>query len=235
MKSVLLTRSLEDNYDIIRELEQDHLKNYSFKYICSPLVEYQALPLDITLLHDYPNVIITSKFAAKILAGHQNLEKKNMWVVGNSSRLILEQNNFVVQYVATNIQNLLENIPPEIYNQTIYLSSNEITQDLPQAIKRHIIYRVKYATRLHQIAEIEKGINFILLYSQNSTKIFIELLIKNNLLKLLANSLVITISKKVANIISSFTKNVVYCDDGQPQQMLELLIYNAQNNAEIRN
>lgn len=231
MKSVLLTRSLEDNYDIIRELEQDYLKDYSFNYICCPLVEYQTLPLNATslntILHDYPNVIITSKFAARILAGHQNIEKKNMWIVGNSSKLILEQNNFVAQYVATNIQNLLANIPPEIYNQTIYLSSNEITQDLPQAIKRHIIYQVKYATKLHQIAEIEKGINFILLYSQNSTKTFIELLIKNNLLKSLANSLVITISEKVANIISSFTKNVVYCDNGQPQQMLELLIYNA--------
>ncbi|WP_341756447.1 MULTISPECIES: uroporphyrinogen-III synthase [unclassified Candidatus Tisiphia] len=233
MKSVLLTRSLEDNYDIIRELERNY--ECRFNYICCPLVEYQTLPLDATLLHDYPNIIITSKFAAKILAGHQNLAKKNMWIVGNSSRIILEQNNLIVQYVASNIQNLLENIPPAIYDQTIYLSSNEITQDLPQAIKRHIIYQVKYATKLQQMAEIEKGINFILLYSQNSTKTFLELLIKNNLLKLLANSLVITISKKVANIISSFSKNVVYCDNGQPQQMLELLIYHAQNNAQVRN
>ncbi|MCC8416678.1 MAG: hypothetical protein LN575_04960 [Rickettsia endosymbiont of Gnoriste bilineata] len=232
MKSVLLTRSLEDNYDIIQELQRNH--QCSFNYICCPLVEYQTLPLDGTLLYDYPNVIITSKFAAKILARHQNIEKKNIWIVGNSSKLILEQNNFIVQYVASNVQELLENIPPEIYHQTVYLSSNEITQDLPQAIKRHIIYQVKYATKLQHIAEIEKGINFILLYSQNCTKTFIELLIKNNLLESLANSLVITISKKVANIISSFTKNVVYCDNGQPQQMLELLIYNAQNNAKIR-
>jgi uroporphyrinogen-III synthase len=223
MKSVLLTRSLEDNNEIIRELE----KNCGFKYICSPLVEYQALPLNSTILHNYVNIIVTSKFAARILAGHQELEQKNLWIVGNSSKLILEQKNFVVRYVATNIQDLLENMPQEIYEQTIYLSSNEITQDLPQKIKRHIIYRVKYATQLYQIAEIEKGINFILLYSQNSTKTFIELLIKNNLLKLLDNSLVITISEKVANIIRYFAKNVVYCDNGQPQQMLELLIYNA--------
>lgn len=223
MKSVLLTRSLEDNNETIRELE----KNCSFKYICSPLVEYQALPLNSTILHNYVNIIVTSKFAARILAGHQEVEQKNVWIVGNSSKLILEQRNFVVRYVATNIQDLLENIPQEIYEQTIYLSSNEITQDLPQKIKRHIIYQVQYATQLYQIAEIEKGINFILLYSQNSTKTFIELLIKNNLLKLLDNSLVITISEKVANIIRYFAKNVVYCDNGQPQQMLELLIYNA--------
>ncbi|MDR0329561.1 MAG: uroporphyrinogen-III synthase [Rickettsia sp.] len=227
MKSVLLTRSLEDNNEIIRELE----KNCSFKYICSPLVEYQALPLNSTILHNYVNIIVTSKVAARILAGHQEVEQKNVWVVGNSSKLILEQRNFVVRYVATNIQDLLENIPQEIYEQTIYLSSNEITQDLPQKIKRHIIYQVKYATQLYQIAEIEKGINFILLYSQNTTKTFIELLIKNNLLKLLDNSLVITISEKVANIIRYFAKNVVYCDNGQPQQMLELLI----DNAKIRN
>lgn len=223
MKSVLLTRSLEDNNETIRELE----KNCSFKYICSPLVEYQALPLNSTILHNYVNIIVTSKFAARILAGHQEVEQKNVWIVGNSSKLILEQRNFVVRYVATNIQDLLENIPQEIYEQTIYLSSNEITQDLPQKIKRHIIYQVQYATQLYQIAEIEKGINFILLYSQNSTKTFIELLIKNNLLKLLDNSLVITISEKVANIIRYFAKNVVYCDNVQPQQMLELLIYNA--------
>ncbi|BFD45863.1 MAG: palindromic element RPE1 domain-containing protein [Rickettsia endosymbiont of Sergentomyia squamirostris] len=223
MKSVLLTRSLEDNNETIRELE----KNCSFKYICSPLVQYQALPLNSTILHNYVNIIVTSKFAARILAGLQEVEQKNVWIVGNSSKLILEQRNFVVRYVATNIQDLLENIPQEIYEQTIYLSSNEITQDLPQKITRHIIYQVQYATQLYQIAEIEKGINFILLYSQNSTKTFIELLIKNNLLKLLDNSLVITISEKVANIIRYFAKNVVYCDNGQPQQMLELLIYNA--------
>lgn len=99
--------------------------------------------------------------------------------------------------------------------------------DLAAEIRREIIYEVEYASDLHQIDEIQKGINYILLYSHNSTNTLIELFTKNNLLPLLKNSIAITISKKVADNIRFFVKNVVYCDDGRPEQILELLSYDA--------
>jgi uroporphyrinogen-III synthase len=232
MKSLLLTRSLEDNYSIIKELKQ---KAIYFNYISSPLVEYEDLGLDDNILANYSNVIITSKYAAKILASwyideqysDSYVNKKNIWLVGKSSKLLLSSKHFLIKYVAINVEELVKNLPHELYRQAIYLSSNEITQDFHAEIDRCVIYQVKYATKLQQIAEIKKGVDYILLYSQNSAKTLIELLRKNDLLKLLAGSTVIAISSKVANIIRSFTKNVIYCDHGKSEKMLELLIDNA--------
>lgn len=222
MKSVLLTRSEEDNLEIIRSLQPN-----TFKFICSPLVKYKSLQISENI-KDYSDIIITSKYAAKILAGNSKVwdDKKNIWLVGKSSIGIL-QNKFEIQYVAANIEELMQQLPQEIYSRTIYLSSNEITKDLPAEIRREIIYEVEYASDLHQIDEIQKGISYILLYSNNSTNTLIELFTKNNLLPLLKNSIAITISKKVADNIRFFVKNVVYCDNGKPEQILELLSYDA--------
>lgn len=240
MKSVLLTRSAEDNDDIIRMLEsknfasdKEQLLNQrpKFKYICSPLIKYRELGFNPAILYDYNNIIITSKVATKLFVSqfnqqpnlqHQNPIKK-IWVVGDSSNIILGQHNFTIAYKAQNIQELIENIPPQLYKQSIYLSSNEITQDLPSAIKRQIIYEVQYANTLHHIEEIKKGVDYILLYSQNSAKTLVTLLKQNNLLELFFSTKVITISEKVATIIRFFTKNVIYCNGGQPEEMLTLL------------
>lgn len=235
MKSVLLTRSAEDNYDIIRMLEskyfalgQAQLLNHrpKFQYICSPLIKYRELGFNPAILYDYNNIIITSKVATKLFISqfskHQN-SVKQIWVVGDSSNIILRQHNFTVAYKAQNIQELIENIPTQLYKQSIYLSSNEITQDLPSAIKRQIIYEVQYANTLHHIEEIKKGVDYILLYSQNSAKTLVTLLKQNNLLELFFSTKLITISEKVATIIRFFTKNVIYCNEGKPEEMLILL------------
>ena len=235
MKSVLLTRSQADNYDIIRALEDNDIK-CNFNYISSPLVKPKNLRISSNILRDYHNIIVTSKFATKILVTwsakqsslvNNPIIKKNIWVVGNSSKLILEQNNFIIKYVAENVEDLIRNLPQAIYHQTIYLSANEITQELPNQIDRKIIYEITYANKLQKIKELEQGVDYILLYSQNSARTLIELLIQYNLLAILSNCLIITISKKVADIIRSFTKNVVYCYSGKTNQMLELLIRDA--------
>ncbi len=231
MKSILLTRSIEDNYDIIRTIENNNRAlEQKFKYICSPLVQYKDLNFDPRILFNYTNIIITSKFAAKLfvslISRYPGFKKdninQNFWVVGNISNIILTQNNLIVSGVARNIQQLIKNFPPEFYKQTIYLSSNEITQELPSSITRQIIYEVQYISQLHNIEEIKKGVDYILLYSQNSAKTLIKLLADNKLLELLSNSQVIAISKKVADIIKIFSKNVIYCEDGKPEQMLTI-------------
>lgn len=226
MKSVLLTRSAEDNLEIISSLQTG-----VFKYICSPLVQYKSLQITDNI-EDYSDIIITSKYAAKILTNYAKglLLKKNIWLVGKSSAQML-QDKFEIQYVAANIEELMKQLPQEIYNKAIYFSSNEITKDLPIEIKRIIVYEVEYAKDLCQIEEIQKGINYILLYSYNTTNTLIKLFTKNNLLPILVDSTVIAISEKVADNIRFFVKNVVYCDYGKPEQMLELLL----NDTKYRN
>ncbi len=133
-------------------------------------------------------------------------------------------------YTAKNVEDLIKHFPPDLYEQTIYLSSNEITQDLPSKIARHIIYNVEYLNELPVsiIKEFNNNIDFILLYSQNSARTLVKLLLQNNLLEYLQDSLVVAISLKVANIVRPFIKNVVYCDDQNLNDIIKLLSENAQ-------
>ena len=221
MKSVLLTRNIEENNEIINEISE---YNLDLRYIHCPLIKYETLGFNIDILNDYSNIIITSKYAANILAGY-NL-KQDIWVVGSKSKRLLSKD---VIYTAKNVEDLIKHFPPDLYEQTIYLSSNEITKDLPNKIARHVIYNVEYLNELlvSVIKEFKNNIDFILLYSQNSAKTFIKLLLQNNLLGYLQNNLVVAISLKVANIVRPFIKNVVYCDDQNPNDIIKLLSENA--------
>ena len=224
MKSVLLTRSLEENRKIIKEMSKSNL---DLHYIHCPLIKYKILDFNVNILANYSNIIITSKYAAIIITKYYI--NQNIWVVGNTSKKLLENKGLKVTYTAKNLEDLIEHFPPKLYEQTIYLSSNEITKDLPNEIARHIIYSVEYLNELPVsiIKEFEKNIDFILFYSQNSAKTLVKLLLQNNLLQYVQDSLVVAISLKVANIVRPFTKNVVYCDDQNPNDIIKLLSENA--------
>ncbi|XVN40555.1 MAG: hypothetical protein RCO49_07125 [Rickettsia endosymbiont of Argas persicus] len=224
MKSVLLTRSLEANQETIEEISK---YNLNFRYIECPLIKYKTLNFDTSLLKNYSNIIITSKYAATIIAEYKL--KHNIWVVGDRSKQLLENKNLKIAYTAQNVDDLISRFPADLYEQTIYLSSNEITKDLPDKIKRHIIYNVEYLNDLplSVIKELKNSVDFILLYSQNSSKILVELLHHNNLPEYIQDSLVIAISVKVANIVRPFFKNVIYCDEQNPNNIIKLLSENA--------
>ncbi|ADE30005.1 palindromic element RPE1 domain-containing protein [Rickettsia prowazekii] len=267
MKSVLLTRNIQENNETIQEINK---YNLDLRYIHCSLIKYKTLDFNINILNNYSNIIITSKYAAHILADY-NL-KQDIWVVGNKTKQLLGKK---VIYTANNIADLIQHFPTDLYKHTIYLSSNEITQDLPNKIARHIIYNVEYLNELpiSIIQEFENiryfskpayrnafkantirattaykkvfndpslgstyplevplgkmSIDFILLYSQNSAKTLVRLLLQNNLLQYLQDSLVIAISLKVANIVRPFIKNVVYCDNQSPHDIIKLLYENA--------
>lgn len=222
MKSVLLTRHIEENNETIKEISK---YNLDLRNIHCPLIKYKTLDFNIDILDNYSNIIITSKYAASILTGH-NL-KQDIWVVGSKSKRLLGKK---VMYTAKNVEDLIKHFPPDLYEQTIYLSSNEITKDLPSKIARHIIYNVEYLNELPVsiIKEFKNNIGFILLYSQNSARTLVKLLLQNNLLEYLQDSLVVAINLKVANIVRPFIKNVVYCDDQNLNDIIKLLSENAQ-------
>ena len=152
-----------------------------------------------------------------------------MWGIGSKSKKLLESKGLKVVYAAKNVNDLITHFPADLYDRTIYLSSNEITKDLPDKITRHIIYNVEYLNDLplFVVKEFKSSVDFILLYSQNSADTLIKLLRQNNLLEYLQNSLVLAISAKVANIIRPFIKNVIYCDDQNPNDIIRLLFENA--------
>lgn len=233
MTSVLLTRSTQENQELIPTLRQ---RNFSITDC--PLIEYKNLEFDfLNVLENYPNIIITSKYAAKLLllASVQNnikIANHNAWAVGEVSYKILKQAGFIVKYVAKNVQDLIKNLPPHIYNTAIYLSANEITMHLPKEIKRQVIYEVTYNSEIKEnnLQDINNGIDYILLYSRNCAKTLVKLLFKYDLTKKLENATVITISLGVANIIRQHFKNVIYSKESQTA-MIELLI----KDAEVKN
>lgn len=221
MKSVLLTRSWEANLETTQEIGK------YFHYINCPIIKYKTLDFDANILKNYLNIIVTSKYAAIIIAKCEL--NHNIWVVGDKSREILINKGFTIAYAGKNVDDLMQHFPDDLYEQAIYLSSNEITKDLPDKIKRYIIYNVEYLNELplSVVKELKNPVDFILLYSQNSAKTLLKLLSENNLLEYLQNSLVIAISLKVANIVRPFFKNVVYCDDQNPNDLIKLLFENA--------
>jgi len=225
MKSILLTRSNENNKNIIKKLNNYKLQEQEFEYIECPLLEYKNCQLDSSILKEYSNIIITSKYAANIISSWHISEIKGLWIVGNKSQSILQNSRFEIRYVAKNVQDLINNLPSKLYAKSIYLSSNKITQDLPSAIKREIIYQVEYKEYIPEIEKIKKGVDYILLYSQNCASTLLHLLIENNLVSLLLHATIIAISAKVANIVRPFTKNMFYCNSNKPEEMLELLMY----------
>lgn len=226
-KSIWLTRSTAENQVLINKL-----RKYNFLLIDSPLIMYSNVDFDANILKKYSNIIITSKYAANILVDTSfrcNFKHLSAWVVGKISAEILASIDINVKFIARNVAELVDNIPENTYNSSIYLSSNEITKPLPSKITRYIIYNVKYINQIDQqtTSAINKGIDYILLYSQNCAKTLINLLVEQNLINLLLNTTVITISDKVAKEILPYFKTVLYCDKGRTNQIIELLITHA--------
>lgn len=240
MTTILLTRSQEENLKLKRQL-----KKYDFNCIAWPLIKYVNVKWDIKVLSLYSYIIITSVKGAKILAElfHHNLNKNktilsekdttllevnkfSCWVVGRKAAALIRKIGMKINYIAANIDELIEYLPKNIYKKTIYLSSNKITRPLSPQIKRQIIYNVIYCNELtsYQLKSIKKGIDYLLFYSQNCVKTFTKLIVKYKIAKMLENSIIIAISLKVANTASAFFTNRLYCEKGKPEQMIKILI-----------
>lgn len=234
MKSVWLTRSFIDNL----ELEQQ-LKSYNFRLINQPLITYvdDKKALDQNIVSKYKNIIITSKRAAEIISCNSLVYKNSevsAWVVGNSAAQILQEAGLNIQFIALNVEQLIINLPKSIYSEMIYLSSNMITKALPKKIRRLIIYKVKYNTKLskNEVDTFAQGVDYILLYSKNCAKTLIQVINKYQLHKL-KNSTLITLSLKIAKELYSYFNNVLYCDEERQNTIIKLLIMNEKYETQI--
>jgi uroporphyrinogen-III synthase len=201
---------------------------HNFQAIFCSLIQYKDLEFDQNILCNYSNIIITSKYLSTMVANFTNCNQ-NIWVVGEVSASILKQHGLIVRYVAKNVEDLISNLPKSAYCDSVYLSGDHITRMLPEAIKRYIMYRISYRDEFSSVLKdrINNGIDYLLLYSINCAKTIINLFSKYNLIETLKNIVVVTISVMVANLIKHYCKKIIYCNNGQYNQMLELLILDA--------
>ncbi len=228
MTNVLLTRSENEN-----ELAAQKLSSLGFKTIGLPILSYQNLPLEIE--ENYKHIIISSKYAAKIVA--KNIKHKvECWVIGKESASILANNpNITITGVAKNLQALLEiiSLVPEdeaadFFNQTIYLSGDIITKELPCYIKKHVIYKTSYLDEIEPLL-LEKirtqPIKYILVYSKNCGINLIHLINKHNLLPYVKDSVLIAISKEVSDLFDNLFLQRTHSSEPTFEHMIKLLKY----------
>ena len=203
-KTILLTRSKEDNQTL-----KDILTPKGYNCIECSLLKSVNIPFDPKALDPYNNIITTSKRAAKLMPR----ANKNAWVVGNSSAEILRQKNYNIKYIAASASELKDHIPKDIYSSTIYPASNMISVEMPDDIKVLQVYKVIYKDELSkdEIKLIKDGIDYIALYSENCAKTLLKLIVENNLLKYLENTMVIAISSKVEMVVKDYFKNRRVC------------------------
>lgn len=252
MKRILLTRSEKENSKLESSLE-------GFEIISAPMIFYKNLDVDWESFVQYSNLIVTSKYAAKLIADNY-LFDVNCYVVGEESAKILEANpKLKITYIAQNAVEL-EGVcskcnPPLdsgsrrsvsqgltqfygwILNQVqddnagvirtvspkaLYLSGNHITIPFENAESREI-YHVSYADKIDE-SLFDKGIDYIFLYSKNAAVNFLNLLSKHNLLQKVKNSVVISLSEKIAANLEKHVTRISYPDSPTSQKMIDILL-----------
>lgn len=200
-KKVLLTRSPDDNAKLARLLTSKGYDCVNFN-----LLDNVSLYSDLSIPNNHTDIIVTSKRAAQVLAPCD--KDKNAWVVGNSSADILRKKNYNIKYVAGSAAELKEALPKSIYPKAIYLKGNFITIDMPPEVETLEVYKVRYKDSVSEkeISMLKNGVDFILLYSENCAKTLVKLIVGNDLLKYVENSVIIAISSKVEAVVKEYFK-----------------------------
>ncbi|MFK7974459.1 MAG: uroporphyrinogen-III synthase [Rickettsiaceae bacterium] len=214
-KTVLLTRSKQANAKLKKQLA-----GRNFKLLECNLIEYKAIPINKNLINNFSSLLITSYFAAGQLppAPHNDILT---FVVGHKSAEILAKKGYKIIMQERDAETLKAKIPLYLHSNMLYLSGNNITVDMPDAITRQVIYEVIYLKSLssHQIKLYQQGIDYILLYSQNCAKILLQLMTENDLLKYMANSTIIAISEKVGMVFQKQRANIIV--SYEPESILQ--------------
>jgi hypothetical protein len=98
-----------------------------------------------------------------------------------------------------------------------------ISTRMPHGIKMINVYKVRYKDNLseREIQILKSGVDYIPLYSENCAKTLIKLILVNDLLKYIENSVIIAISSKVEKLLMDYFRQIVTCD--YADQILEKL------------
>jgi len=206
-KSVLLTRSKSVNAELKQSLEK-----HKYELLECSLIDYELQPFDLSEFHGFQNIIITSFFAANKLPDAP-VNSMDAWVVGVKSAKILEAKGYKIKFISPDAETLKRQIPEEIYHDSIYPSSDQITVNMPLHITRKVFYKVSYKDSLsnEQLLRYKQGIDYVLLYSENCAKTLVKLLLENDLMNYLENTTCIAISSKVERVVKRHFRNTQIC------------------------
>jgi uroporphyrinogen-III synthase len=178
-----------------------------------PLISYQLLSVDWARLNSCDYAIITSKFLAQHFPINTN-SKLKVLVVGAVSASILEEKKYIVELCAENaeqIKTYLESEEMLRASKIIYFCGDKISTPMPQFVEQYEVYKVYYKQDLtyQQIASFQSPFSYIMLYSENSAKTLLQLIVKYNLQSYLNDTIIICISDKVSKIFNHLCNQIV--------------------------
>jgi uroporphyrinogen-III synthase len=197
MKTVLLTRTKENN-----EYLRKYLINKSYNVLQEPMLENSINSgcLDGVDLKN-KKILVTSNFLAKSLKHLiKNPEDVFIYVVGENSKKILENNKFNILACSENISGIIDKINNK---PVLYLRGNYISQILPFKHEEIIAYTTKYknsfSLALIQQIKLHK-IDIISVFSKETANSIISAITSENLGDYLKETKFICFSKEIAEI-----------------------------------
>lgn len=213
---VLLTRSEEENKDLALLLKEKGYQACSINFI-----SYKALTGWQEVASKSDILVITSKFAAKLVAD-EGFKDKEIYVVGKGSAIILKGNNLKVFKSASE---LFLNLPQD-NSSILYLCGNYLAVTPPSFLKKVEIYNtdyLKYFTNQEKEFIIES--QYLLFYSKKVAEVFLMLCTEYNLLQYVKESVVITLSSRIAECFKDYGIRAIYTDSSS-DDMLRILFEN---------
>ncbi|MEY3196856.1 MAG: hypothetical protein RLZZ59_222 [Pseudomonadota bacterium] len=221
-KGILLTRSIEENF-----IASNWLVAKDFKVFAAPMIEYERCNCDFSSFADVRDIIITSKFSAKLIAENYMFEVE-AWVVGEESAKILTSNPKIkLNYVAESVTDLIDNYVHRGHHseRIMYFSGSSITMDIPFST-RYILYKSNYTDSIPEdvISAIDNGIiDIIMLYSKNCATNLLKLFIDYGLSDRLEKVVVVAISEEVGRVMSSYVGDVLVPEHHNSEEMLKMV------------
>ncbi|MDX2049576.1 MAG: uroporphyrinogen-III synthase [Rickettsiaceae bacterium] len=204
MKNVLLIRAKEHNKPLV-----DNLAHMGFNVFEEPMLTYEINEQLCENLKegffDYYPVIITSMYAAKVLA-QLNLVNLKAFVVGKKSASILENSGVKILSYAQGIEELLLKIGDKI-SDCIYIRGTHVTKEIVNLKSELILYRTEYREKFSdQLVNLiqTKQIKIVTVFSQKSAEVFLNCAKKSSIHKELSHIEFYCFSARIAEIV---TKN----------------------------
>lgn len=201
MVGLLLTRSRENNYKLREKLREfsniEFFEEEIIKY--SPKIE--VIKNLKAILHNN-TILITSIYAAQLVAEYLENNNLSAYVVGEESKNILKKKNIKIIDYAENIETLLEKL--DINFSPIYLRGNIISSQIPNIKNEYIIYETEYisefSTKILDAIKSEK-IQFVSLFSKKTAEIFLTLIKNSNLERFCKKITFLCFSKNISQIM----------------------------------
>jgi uroporphyrinogen-III synthase len=213
MKNILITRQKNRSQPLIQIFESE-----GFKTFIEPLFSVKKNNILKKNFQKNSAIIITSSNACEAIFGLNFSKQTKIFVVGKKTKQKLSEFGFEnIAVAAENSALSLQDLIIKTHNKDnslIYFHGSKITLDFKKNLK-NLGFKVKkilayqtfenenFSDDFLEISQ-KKIFDYVLIFSQNSAKIFMRLVKKNNLVEYFKHSQILCLSPKILEQIQKF-------------------------------